>query len=85
VFHADLNLGNIVVGEHETALVDFDRARLTSGPLDAAARRRNLRRLGRSLRKLDPNGAVAGPETVAVFRRAYGAAVGDAWGDACGC
>jgi 3-deoxy-D-manno-octulosonic acid kinase len=77
VFHADLNLGNILVSdadtcEHQTTLVDFDRARLTSGPLDAAARRRNLRRLGRSLEKLDPDGTVAGPETVAAFRRAYG-------------
>jgi 3-deoxy-D-manno-octulosonic acid kinase len=81
VFHVDLNLGNILVSDAGTALVDFDRARLGRGPLDAAARRRNLRRLGRSLRKLDPGGRVAGPETVAAFRRAYGGPAGDS----CGC
>ena len=85
VFHADLNLGNILVTDDpthvESTLVDFDRARLATGPLDPTARRRNLRRLGRSLRKLDPGGRVAGPETIAAFRRAYGAPAGDA----CGC
>lgn len=82
VFHADLNLGNILVTpDAETTLVDFDRARLSAAPLDAAARRRNLQRLARSLRKLDPDGRIAGADTLAAFRRAYGPLAGDA----CGC
>jgi 3-deoxy-D-manno-octulosonic acid kinase len=75
VFHADLNLTNILVHPGPAgaaiALLDFDRARLRSGPLSAAARRRNLRRLGRSLAKLDPARRLAGPEERRAFRDAY--------------
>jgi len=90
VFHADLNLGNILVDrDGATTLVDFDRARLGAGALDVAGRRDNLRRLARSLRKLDGAGTVAGPGVVAAFHRGYAAAAsagGDAarGGDACG-
>ena len=77
VFHADLNLTNILVhpGAAGTAiaLLDFDRARLLSGPLTPAARRRNLRRLARSLAKLDPGRRLAGPEERRAFRDAYAA------------
>jgi 3-deoxy-D-manno-octulosonic acid kinase len=80
--HADLNLTNVLVhpaseGLSEglvATLLDFDRARLGAGPLGAAGRRRNLRRLARSLAKLDPRGALAGADERAAFRRAYGPA-----------
>ena len=81
ISHADLNLTNILVHPGPTgtaaALVDFDRARLSTGPLGLAARRRNLRRLARSLAKLDPHGALAGPEDARAFRAAYGARGGE--------
>ena len=81
VSHADLNLTNILVhpgpAGAAATLVDFDRARLSDGPLAAAARRRNLRRLARSLAKLDPRGALAGPDDARAFRAAYGAAGGE--------
>ena len=80
ISHADLNLTNILVhpgpAGAAAALVDFDRARMSGGPLGPAARRRNLRRLARSLAKLDPEGALAGPEDARAFRAAYDAAGG---------
>jgi 3-deoxy-D-manno-octulosonic acid kinase len=75
VWHADLNLGNILVHPGPdgpaVALLDFDRARLARGPLGARPRRRNLRRLARSLAKLDPAGTLAGPAERRAFRAAY--------------
>ena len=60
--HPDLNLGNLLVldrsGGPTVAFVDLDRARLTRGPLGTRARRRSLRRLWRSTRKLDPEGRI---------------------------
>ena len=90
VFHADLNLSNILVHPGpegvRAALLDFDRAWLGAPPLRSAARRRNLRRLARSLAKLDPGGQLAGAEERRAFRDAY---AGDdprlAPGDACAC
>jgi 3-deoxy-D-manno-octulosonic acid kinase len=77
VFHADLNLTNILVrpgpSGPDVALLDFDRARLRGRPLASRARRRNLRRLRRSLAKLDPAGAFAGAEETRAFRAAYAA------------
>ena len=76
VFHADLNLTNLLVhpGEDGPAIVllDFDRARLQSTPLSVRVRRRNLKRLARSLAKLDPTGALAGEPERHAFRLAYG-------------
>jgi len=76
VFHADLNLTNIMVGPGAdggaVALVDFDRARVGRCPLRHGARRRNLRRLARSLAKLDPAGEIAGAAERRAFGRAYG-------------
>src|SRR5438445_189323 len=90
VFHADLNLRNILVHPGpegvRAALLDFDRAWLGAPPLRSAARRRNLRRLARSLAKLDPGGQLAGAEERRAFRDAY--TDHDprlALGDACGC
>jgi 3-deoxy-D-manno-octulosonic acid kinase len=73
VFHADLNVSNILVRPGpEVVLVDFDRARLADGPLSPRARRRNLARLTRSLAKLDPAGRLAGKPERAAFAAAYG-------------
>ena len=82
VFHADLNLTNILVrpgprAPHAT-LVDFDRARLHGGPLGRRARRRNLRRLARSAAKLDPARVATGVEETRAFVAAYGAGAEDA-------
>lgn len=66
VAHPDLNLRNLLIvrtpseatsrGAAETVptiyLIDFDRARLYAGPTPPALRARDLRRLGRSARKL---------------------------------
>ncbi|HXR25722.1 MAG TPA: lipopolysaccharide kinase InaA family protein [Candidatus Binataceae bacterium] len=56
--HADLNLHNLFVaraGESFTVVIlDLDEARLYPGPLPPHLRQRNLRRLARSARKLDP-------------------------------
>jgi 3-deoxy-D-manno-octulosonic acid kinase len=72
VFHADLNLTNVLVGPAgAVTLVDFDRARLGRGALSGRARRRNLRRLARSLAKLDPEGTLAGADVRRAFRDAY--------------
>lgn len=55
--HADLNLRNILVLRKEpdpdVYIIDFDKARLFQGPVPAARARRNLRRLLRSVNKLD--------------------------------
>jgi len=76
VFHADLNLTNLLVHPGNDGpsivLLDFDRARLQATPLAARVRRRNLKRLARSLAKLDPTGALAGDAERQAFRLAYG-------------
>ena len=60
VQHADLNLTNVLVrvrdGRPAALLLDFDRARMFASGLTASRRRRNLRRLRRSMSKLDPDG-----------------------------
>ncbi len=60
VFHADLNLHNLMVtqaGESFVVMIlDFDKARLYDHPLSAGLRHRNAQRLLRSARKLDPAG-----------------------------
>lgn len=56
VVHADLNARNILVGDGDIHLVDFDRARVRKG--DSRAFRANLRRLDRSLHKVWPKAAM---------------------------
>ena len=60
VQHADLNLTNVLVrvrdGQPAVLLLDFDRARMSAAGVTATRRRRNLRRLRRSMSKLDPDG-----------------------------
>ena len=82
VYHADLNLTNLIVASAsvpDVVVIDFDRARVGAGPLGARGRRRNLSRLARSLAKLDPEGALGGPE----LRRAFVAGYGSGAGAAC--
>lgn len=75
IAHADLNLTNILIQvsvDPPTALViDFDRARVSPGPLAHRQRERNLRRLRRSLDKLDPGGLFTSPKDREVFCRSY--------------
>ena len=54
IAHPDVNLRNLlVVGDaRDVYVLDFDRARLTSGPLARSRRARGLLRFGRSARKL---------------------------------
>jgi 3-deoxy-D-manno-octulosonic acid kinase len=58
VYHADLNLKNILVQPDGTGLagyvIDFDKAKVFLGRLPAPLAARNLKRLERSVRKLDP-------------------------------
>jgi 3-deoxy-D-manno-octulosonic acid kinase len=71
VAHADLNLSNVLVQGGEAAVVDLDRARLNPPGLGGRLRRRSLRRLARSARKLDPTGRVIDADVVRAFHRAY--------------
>ena len=58
VYHADLNLKNILLrveaGGVTSYIIDYDKAKLFLGNLPAALAERNLARLWRSARKLDP-------------------------------
>ena len=58
VYHADLNLKNILIraadGGVEGYVIDLDKARLFSGKLPLELANKNLHRLLRSARKLDP-------------------------------
>lgn len=60
LFHDDLNLHNLYVsmaGDGFTVVIlDFDKARLMSRAVSPSRRRRNLKRLAQSIRKLDPEG-----------------------------
>jgi hypothetical protein len=73
--HADLNLTNILVStssnEPQALLIDFDRARVFPEPLPRRRRTCNLRRLHRSLKKLDPIGQWYTPSDLEIFCRAY--------------
>ncbi|HEX6751640.1 MAG TPA: lipopolysaccharide kinase InaA family protein [Longimicrobium sp.] len=76
VAHPDVNLRNLLVvageAEPEVYLLDFDRADVSATPVSAARRERDLRRLGRSARKLQ---AALAPGDWDAFRDGYG----DAW------
>lgn len=58
VYHRDLNLKNILVrvecGKVKAYIIDFDKAKLYLGRLPTELANRNLNRLLRSIRKLDP-------------------------------
>ncbi len=75
--HADLNLRNILVrGDTpvpEVFIIDFDKARLFDGAVPAVRARRNLRRLRRSVDKLDRDRVRWQPRDWKVLLDAYGA------------
>lgn len=75
VAHADLNLTNILVRAAQdlptVLVIDFDRTSVFPGPLSAHKRERDLRRLRRSLDKLDPGGLLCSPTDLGTFCRAY--------------
>lgn len=73
--HADLNLRNILVFDGalgpEISIIDFDKARLFEGAVPAVRARRNLRRLLRSVDKLDRGRVRVRPEDWEVLVDAY--------------
>jgi len=73
--HADLNLRNILVLDGalgpEIFIIDFDKARLFEGAVPAARARRNLRRLRRSVDKLDREHVRVRPQDWDVLVGAY--------------
>ncbi|HKX51242.1 MAG TPA: lipopolysaccharide kinase InaA family protein, partial [Candidatus Binatia bacterium] len=58
IYHSDLNLKNILVKQEPAAvkayIIDFDKAVLFVGGLPDPLAKKNLRRLLRSVSKLDP-------------------------------
>jgi len=75
IVHADLNLANILVqittDSPAVLLIDFDRAHIFPGSLPPRRRERNLRRLHRSLNKLDPSGLLSSPTDLEIFCWVY--------------
>jgi 3-deoxy-D-manno-octulosonic acid kinase len=72
IAHPDLNLRNFLVSNGDAGkvwIIDFDRAVLVSGSVGERRRARDLRRLGRSIRKI---GVRIGPSGVAALRDGYG-------------
>ena len=71
IVHADLNLTNILVQPGSTSpqvlLLDFDRARVLSDPVSRSQRERTLRRLQRSFRRLNPDGALYSADDIALL------------------
>jgi 3-deoxy-D-manno-octulosonic acid kinase len=78
IFHADLNLKNILVRREPTGIrcymIDLDKAKLCSQGLSLRQANPNLRRLLRSVRKLDPRRAFLTTEDWDLFIRRYGEA-----------
>jgi hypothetical protein len=71
LFHNDLNLHNLFVTESgerlSVTVLDLDKALLFDRPLKPGLRRRNLARLSRSIRKLDPQGQYFDPQARAIL------------------
>jgi Lipopolysaccharide kinase (Kdo/WaaP) family len=71
IVHADLNLMNILVRPRSPSshvlLLDFDRAQVLSDPVPRPQRGRTLRRLQRSFRKLNPDGALYSADDLALL------------------
>jgi 3-deoxy-D-manno-octulosonic acid kinase len=68
IWHADLNLHNILVVPHapqRVVLIDFDKSRRATGDHIGA----ELKRLRRSARKLDPAGKIISDEDLAALRQ----------------
>ncbi len=77
LFHGDLNLHNLFVTKSRDsfaiAILDLDKARLFRRPVSAALRARNLGRLRRSARKLDPDGRYLDSRTLELLTALGGA------------
>jgi 3-deoxy-D-manno-octulosonic acid kinase len=75
IYHADLNLTNILImpqtPQPQVLIIDFDRARVFAGPLSSRQRKKNLRRLRRSLLKLDPQEQFFSSADLETFCDAY--------------
>lgn len=75
VDHRDLNLKNILLrgeaGRWQGYVIDFDKSQLFPGDLPAARAARNLARLERSIRKLDPGRRFLAPGDWEFFLRCY--------------
>jgi 3-deoxy-D-manno-octulosonic acid kinase len=70
VTHPDLNVRNVLVdADGRIWLIDFDRARLFTGPVPASQRTKDILRFARSAEKL---GHPLGPEDWAALRAGYG-------------
>jgi tRNA A-37 threonylcarbamoyl transferase component Bud32 len=73
--HADLNCDNVLVvgppGPVSAYVIDLDRARLARGRVPDRLRASSLARLGRSLRKLDPDARLVPERLRLAFRAAY--------------
>jgi 3-deoxy-D-manno-octulosonic acid kinase len=58
VYHADLNLKNILLRVEDRGttcyIIDYDKAKLFLGPVPEVMANKNLTRLWRSVRRLDP-------------------------------
>lgn len=79
IYHGDLNLKNILVRQEDAKLgvyiIDFDKAKLFRRPLGGGKVNRNLTRLLRSVRKLDPEGRFFSPKDRTLFFGFYHDAV----------
>ena len=75
IYHGDLNLKNILVRLEENGLrsyvIDFDKATLFSSDTPPRKVQRNLNRLLRSARKLDPTGQFLTSEAWSRFLQLY--------------
>ncbi len=71
LFHDDLNLHNLYVsmaGDGFTVVIlDFDKARISSTAVSRSQRKRNLKRLASSIRKLDPHGRYLDDESLKIM------------------
>jgi len=71
LFHADLNLHNLLVTRARDSftviILDLDKSRLYDAPLSAAMRRANAARLMRSARNLDPSGQFLDAAALAIL------------------
>ena len=85
--HADLNLKNLLMTEAtprqvppEIHIIDLDKAR-SGCELSVAERRANLRRLVRSLRKLDPGKRLVSTTGLTALLEGYGSqlVIDDPW------
>jgi hypothetical protein len=73
LFHADLNLQNLFVTKSGESfmivILDLDKAKLFDTAVSSGLRKRNLARLRRSARKLDPEGRYLDPHALVLLAK----------------